>query len=58
MSNGRPIPLQVIDRADWNVLYNYAGDDGASFVDNRTARLLQYSYLATVSALRQVMHAR
>ena len=48
----------VIDRADWNALCNFDGDDGASFVDNRTCRSLRYSYLKTVGALRAMMAQR
>lgn len=45
----------VVDRSDWNSLYNYDYDDGASLVGNRTAHLSQYSYLDTIGALRQMM---
>ena len=38
----------VVDRSDWNSLYNYDFDDGASFIHNRTAHLAQYSYLDTI----------
>ena len=48
----------VIDRADWNTLYNIDADDGASFVRNRTARSMQYSWLQTLRQLRQTMTRR
>ena len=48
----------VVDRADWNAVYNHAFDDGASFIANRTAQLLQYSTLDTLRAMRGVMTAR
>jgi len=48
----------VIDRADWNAIYNFDGDDGASFVQNRTARSMQYSYQKTTKALRKMMDTR
>jgi hypothetical protein len=48
----------VVDRADWNALYNHAFDDGSSFIANRTAQLAQYSYLDTLASLRDLMAAR
>ena len=45
----------VVDRSDWNSLYNFDYDDGASLVGNRTAHLAQYSYLDTIGALRAMM---
>eukprot|EP01050_Picozoa_sp_SAG11_P011459 SAG11_NODE_1214_length_5503_cov_5.844560_2_plen_791_part_00 len=45
----------VVDRSDWNTVYNYDFDDGASFIGNSTAHLSQYSYLDTIAALRDVM---
>eukprot|EP01043_Picozoa_sp_COSAG02_P032969 COSAG02_NODE_2226_length_9456_cov_6.430587_2_plen_631_part_00 len=48
----------VVDRADWNVLYSFDGDDGASFIGNRTARSMQRSYLDTTKQLREMMNAR
>jgi len=45
----------VVDRSDWNSLFNYDFDDGASFVNNRTAHLAQYSYVETLDALRAMM---
>ena len=45
----------VVDRSDWNSLYNFDFDDGASFIDNRTAHLSQYSYLETIGAMRRMM---
>jgi hypothetical protein len=44
-----------VPRSDWNSLYNFDFDDGASFVRNETAHLVQYSYLDTIAALREVM---
>lgn len=31
----------VVDRSDWNSLYNFDHDDGVSFIENRTAHLAQ-----------------
>lgn len=48
----------VVDRSDWNSLYNYDFDDNASFINNRTAHLAQYSYIDNIAALREVMVAK
>ena len=32
-----------MDRSDWNSVYNYDFDDGASFIGNSTAHLSQYA---------------
>ena len=32
----------VVDRSDWNTVYNYDFDDGASFIANATAHLSQF----------------
>jgi hypothetical protein len=48
----------VVDRADWNALYSFDADDGASFVENRTARSMQRSYLRTTKQLREMMTVR
>lgn len=32
----------VVDRSDWNTIYNFDYDDGASFIGNATAHLSQF----------------
>ena len=48
----------VVDRSDWNALYNFDFDDGASLVAGRPAHLTQYAYVATLRAMRALMAKR
>lgn len=48
----------VVDRSDWNSLYNFDFDDNVSFIQNKTAHLAQYSYVETIGALREMMNEK
>lgn len=48
----------IVDRSDWNSVYNHDYDDGVSFVGNTTTRLMQYSYNEVIDALRAKMKAK
>lgn len=48
----------VVDRSDWNSLYNYDYNDNVSFVNNKTAQLSQYSYVNMIDALRAMMNEK
>ena len=48
----------VVDRSDWNSIYNHDYDDAVSFVNNKTAHLAQYSYADTIDAMRAIMDKR
>ena len=48
----------VVDRSDWNSLYNFDYDDGHSFIQGKKAHLAQYSYVQSLEAMRDVMAKR
>lgn len=48
----------VVDRSDWNALYFYNQDDGASWIGNRSSWNAQLSYIEIMTSLRERMGNR
>eukprot|EP00039_Didymoeca_costata_P013069 m.193335 g.193335 ORF g.193335 m.193335 type:complete len:718 (+) comp15666_c0_seq8:155-2308(+) len=47
----------VVDRSDWNQLVNLDGDDGYTFVVNRSGHSMQRSYKYILGKVRSVLNA-